>query len=134
MNIAQFVGREGDVAAITNDLNDESIRNGFFDAVQMKQMFGSSIGPTLNALLATHLGHDDAQEVSAIAAFRHHLGRDFLFVEARERVETAVVPRFEQAALVGGDREIAEARLEKIDDVGLYTVDGEVSGREKHVV
>src|SRR5215831_19689694 len=104
MDVTQLVGREGNVAAIANDVNDESFGNGFLNAMEMKQMFGSGVGPSLDALLATHLGHDDAQEISAVSAFGQHLGSDFFFVQTRKRVETAVVPGFEQVAFVGDSR------------------------------
>ena len=116
MNVAEFVGGKGHVAAIADDVNNQRFRNCLFDAMQVQQVLESSIGPALNSLLPGHLRHDDPKEVAAIPALAHYLGVDFLFIQAGQGIKAAVVPGLEQAKFIALDGQVPEPRLQKVDE------------------
>jgi hypothetical protein len=89
-------------------VNHERVRDGFLDAPYVQQMFGGGLGPSLHALFAANLFHQNAQEVPAVLALRHDSRLKFLRFEARTLVKARGVPGVEHfsvcfaACSVGG--------------------------------
>ena len=63
-------------------------------------MFRSALRPALYSLLLPHHFHHDAQKIPTIAALGHDLFFDLLPVEARKRIQTALIPGMQQPFLV----------------------------------
>src|ERR1700747_1897461 len=100
MNVAELVGRQGNISPVTNDMNDEGVRNRLFDPVKMEQMFWCRVGPALHSLLVCHFLHNDAKKIASVLAFRKYTGFQRLFFQPGKCVKATLVPCFQQTTLV----------------------------------
>jgi len=80
--------------------------------MQVQQMLWCGICPSLDALLAGHLFHDNAEEISPVLALAHDSHFQWRLVESRQCVQPAVVPRIQKTTFVPLYAEVAEARFE----------------------
>ena len=98
-------------------MNDERVGDGLFNAPHVEEVFGRGLSPSLYALLATHLLHENAQEVSTVLALRHDPGLNLPGFEAGTLIKTRTIPGIEHSALVPRPAERAETRLKESEDL-----------------
>src|SRR5208283_4937913 len=87
---------KSDIAAITDDVNEKSVRDLALDLLHVKKMVRSAVCPAPNALLAGNFLHHDSQEIAAAAAFVQEPVADLLSVQSRDTKQLAAQPYFEQ--------------------------------------
>src|SRR5215469_3732842 len=97
-------------------------------------MSGRLLGPPPNTLPAAHFLHHDLQEVSNIPAFFKHFRFDVASLQGRNCEPLARQPEIQQVSPFTHGPEVGKLEPEKTKSVRLQWKDGEVAGRENHVV
>src|ERR1035441_9260931 len=124
----------GDVAAVANNVNDESVGNHSLDQRKIEQVQRRGFSPTADTLLAGDGFHHDAQEVAGIAAIFHDTLIDIFGIKSGALKQLAGEILVEQLAAVAGGGEVAEAQAEQVKGVALGMIDGEAARRKQRVI
>src|SRR5580765_7255444 len=70
---ADAVERDRHVAPVSDDVNDQRIRQEFLDEREIEQMQWRTLRPSFNALLTSDGLHENAEEITGIPAFLENL-------------------------------------------------------------
>src|SRR6266567_3624889 len=91
---------KGHVAAVTNNMDDQSVGNLALDFRNVQQVIRRTVGPALHALVARGLFHYDAQKISGAVAVAHNFSADIFGIEAGDLKQAALEPQAKEISAV----------------------------------
>jgi len=131
---ADAVQRNGDVAAISNDVDDQRIGKQPFDERQVKAGAGAYTPPSARHPASGDRFHQDSEEVSGIAAFFEYSRLNLFARQAGTIEQLALQPMVEEFPPISAAREVSEAQTNQIESIALRVIQGETARREQGVI
>src|SRR6266404_122675 len=109
--------RQRHIAPITNDVDDQGIRNLALNFPHVQKVVGRAVCPTFDALLLCDFFHNHATKIARTMAFVDDLLAKQLGVEAGYLEELALKPTTQQLFSMPFTSQVSESRLENAEDV-----------------
>src|SRR5205085_1802488 len=75
-DVPELSSRKSNISAVTDDVNNQCVRNGLFDSIQVEQMFRRAVCPTIHFLIACDFAHDYPQKIAAVPTLADYFGFD----------------------------------------------------------
>src|SRR5271166_1495055 len=125
---------KSNVAAITNNVNEQRVRYLALDLLHVKKMVGRAVCPAPNSLLAADFLHNDTQEIATAIAFTQDPLADLTRVQFRHTKHLAPQPYGQELLTIRPRSHSPKSRDQQIEDIGFRPIHCKISRREQHVI